>query len=462
MDISEEIEITSNLNNQQIGIYEIVYEITVGNVTKNITRRVVVFDLDSLFTVTSNASKASIKINTNSYFQYVVLPNKTVKQDVMIEYEVTENGNYNFIFYAETGTSYTKTIRITSIDRTPPSGTCKAILLDGKTTFTVTSQDNDIAKYLYNGVYESTVNNYIVNQFIRSSNVTLEDKVGNKRTITCQTELRTLPVIKPKSGESVRYQASSESLVVYVTKNNGYYLTRIWAKDPVYQMRKELVTGNSYKRPKAILETAINKYNLRDKIVFGGNASAPIKVNSYYGGVAASNPIYNLKEPSSLLVYNGEVIINDYQKYAASTVIYYLDGSNQLRYIPKLDGRSPTERKEIFEDVIASGVYNTFAFNEVLVYDYKAQNVGSDYNAKRQGFCQVDSNNFILVTSDTKTWRRPDFAKFMQSLGCKTAVNFDGGGSVAAFYKPRGTNTVTTLAGNQRSLSSVMYFTELD
>ena len=462
VDISEDIKITNNINNKQIGIYEVIYEVKVGNTSKKIVRQVVVFDLDSLINVTSNAKEAVIKINTNSYFQYTVLPNKTVTQNKEFEYKVIDNGTYEFIFYDETGTSYTKKVTISSIDRTAPNGTCKAILLDGKTTFTVTSQDNDIAKYIYNGVYESTSSSYIVNKFIRSSNVTLEDKVGNKRTITCQTELRTLPVIKPKSGESIRYQASSDSLVIYVTKNNGYYLTRIWAKDPVYQMRKELVTGNSYKRPKAILETAINKYNLRNKIVFGGNASAPIKVNSYYGGVAASNPIYNLKEPSSLLVYNGEVIINDYQKYAASTVIYYLDGSNQLRYIPKLDGRSSAERKEIFEEAIASGVYNTFAFNEVLVYDYKAQNVGSDYNAKRQGFCQVDSNNFILVTSDTKTWRRPDFAKFMQSIGCKMAVNFDGGGSVAAFYKPAGTNTVTTLAGNQRSLSSVMYFTELD
>ena len=463
VDISEDIQITNNINNKQIGIYEVIYEVKVGNTNKKIVRQVVVFDLDSLINVSSNAKEAVIKVNTNSYFQYTVLPNKTVTQNKEFEYKVTDNGTYEFIFYDETGTSYTKKVTISSIDRTAPNGTCKAILLDGKTTFTVTSQDNDIAKYIYNGVYESTTSSYIVNKFIRSSNVTLEDKVGNKRTITCQTELRTLPVITPKSGETVRYSASSESLVVYVTKNNGYYLTRIWAKDPVYQMRKELVTGDSFKRPKAILETAISKYNLKDKIVIGGNASAPIKVGSYYNEVARANPVYNLKEPSALLIYNGEVIINDYDRYLASnTIIYYLDGSNQLNYITYLGSRTASERKQIFEDVINSGAYNTFAFLPVLVYNYEIQPTGSDYNAKRQGFCQVDSNNFILVTSDTKTWRRPDFAKFMQSLGCKTAVNFDGGGSVAAFYKPRGTNTVTTLAGNQRSLSSVMYFTELD
>ena len=53
-----------------------------------------------------------------------------------------------------------------------------------------------------------------------------------------------------------------------------------------------------------------------------------------------------------------------------------------------------------------------------------------------------------------------DFAKFMGSLGCVNAANFDGGGSVALFYKEKFGN-IKTLTGNGRSLSSVIYFTEL-
>ena len=462
--ISNNINIYSNINTNQVGVYNVIYTINQDNITKNVSRKVIVFDLNSLISYNNSKTNNNVKIsiNTNNYFKSVTLPNKVVSKEQIINYEVTSNGDYTFVFSDSNGKNYTKTITINNIDKVAPNGTCKAILLDGKTTFKVTSNDTDIIKYNYNNQYSNTTGSITVNKYIRSSNVILEDSAGNKRSIACQTEIQALPVIAPKSGETVKYSAKSDTLVVKVTSNNGYYLTRIWAKDPVYQMKKQLVTTNEYKRPKAILETAISKYNLTNKIVIGGNASAPIDTKSYYTEIAKTNPVYNFKEPSSLLVYNGKVIINDYDAYLANTVIYYLDGSNQLNYIPKLKSKTAAERKTIFQNAIDSGVYNTFAFNAVLVANSKAQTVkiNNDYYALRQGFCQVDTNNFILVTSDTKKWYIQDFANFMKSIGCKTAVNFDGGGSVALLYKKKGTNTINVLAGNQRSLSSVMYFTE--
>lgn len=462
--ISNEIKINSNINTNQVGVYNVIYTINQDNITKNVSRKVIVFDLNNLISYNNSKTNSNVKIsiNTNNYFKHVTLPNKVVSKEQIINYEVTSNGDYTFVFSDSNGKNYTKTITINNIDKVAPNGTCKAILLDGKTTFKVTSNDTDIIKYNYNNQYSNTTGSITVDKYIRSSNVILEDSAGNKRSIACQTEIQALPVIAPKSGETVKYSAKSDTLVVKVTSNNGYYLTRIWAKDPVYQMKKQLVTTNEYKRPKAILETAISKYNLTNKIVIGGNASAPIDTKSYYTAIAKTNPVYNFKEPSSLLVYNGKVIINDYDAYLANTVIYYLDGSNQLNYIPKLKSKTAAERKTIFQNAIDSGVYNTFVFNAVLVANSKAQTVkiNNDYYALRQGFCQVDTNNFILVTSDTKKWYIQDFANFMKSIGCKTAVNFDGGGSVALLYKKKGTNTINVLTGNQRSLSSVMYFTE--
>ena len=74
--------------------------------------------------------------------------------------------------------------------------------------------------------------------------------------------------------------------------------------------------------------------------------------------------------------------------------------------------------------------------------------------------CQLDENNFISVVSHTKRWNRQDFANFMATLGCKTAVNFDGGGSVALFYKEPN-KEIKTLTGNGRALSNIIYFIEL-
>ena len=47
-------------------------------------------------------------------------------------------------------------------------------------------------------------------------------------------------------------------------------------------------------------------------------------------------PIYKNKESLPLLIYNGKVIINDYQNYPVSGRIFYLDESNQIKYIPNL------------------------------------------------------------------------------------------------------------------------------
>ena len=100
-------------------------------------------------------------------------------------------------------------------------------------------------------------------------------------------------------------------------------------------------------------------------------------------------------------------------------------------------------------------------FNPVLVIDGKVQKVSADYYALRNGFFQIVENNFRSIVSDTKKWHKQDFANFMGTLGCKTAVNFDGGGSVALFYKEKNSSNTKTLTGNGRALSSVLYFTEL-
>lgn len=465
VDLSDEIKITSNFDKSKVGVYNVVYQIKKGDIKKEVTRKVEVYNLDNLFKYNKTKTKNNVTITVdNKYFKQVTLPSNIVSQEKIITYQVSKNGTYKFTMYDNNGKTYTKTITINNIDTTPPKGTCKAVLLDGKTTFTITSTDTDIKEYIYNDGYKSTTNTYVVNKFIRESKATLVDDVFNQNNITCETEIQTLPVITPKKGETVKYTAKSDSLVVYVTKNNGYYLTRIWAKDPVYQMKKELVSGSSFKRPKVILEQAVTKYNLKNKIVLGSNASPPIKVNSYYDKLATDKKVYNLKEPLPLLIYNGKVIINDPEETRGAPVIYYIDSSNQLKYVSGVRSKTTEQRKKIYEDIIASGAYNTFTFRPALVNNYKAleAKVDGDYNALRQGFCQVDSNNFILVSSDTKRWYLPNFAKFMQSIGCKTAINFDGGGSTATFYKPSGTNTIKTLTGNERSLSSVMYFTELD
>lgn len=97
------------------------------------------------------------------------------------------------------------------------------------------------------------------------------------------------------------------------------------------------------------------------------------------------------------------------------------------------------------------------------VYKIENSNIATVYNAYRQGICQVNNNNFIVVSSKSgKTKSTKAFGELLKSLGCKTAFNLDGGGSHAMLYKPSNTSSVKILTGNERSLSTVMYFTELN
>lgn len=45
-------------------------------------------------------------------------------------------------------------------------------------------------------------------------------------------------------------------------------------------------------------------------------------------------------------------------------------------------------------------------------------------------------------------------------LGCRTAVEFDAGGSTSLLWKSKNSGTVQKVTGGGRSLTMVMYFTE--
>ena len=462
------VKITSNLNNKKEGVYEIKYTLTYNGKTKELSRKVYVYKETISYTLSTTAltnKPVTIKFRSNIHnFAYVILPNDNVIYKNEFSYNFYENNKYTFFVFDSLNNYETYTVNIDNIDKTPPSGTCKIVMKNGTTDYTVTSRDEDISKYVYNNEekYTSTQNTYKVSTYLRNDMVLLVDKAGNKTKVKCDVTKSYEKVIKPSSKDNVVYSSTSDSLVVNIVKKDGYYLSRIWMKDPYLQVKKEMLSSNAKKLalPKNILEQAINKYNLKSKIVLGGNASGPVMKGSHYSYVAERASYYNLKEPSALLVYNGNIIINDYKTYAGNTTIYYINGQNQLSYIPVMENNSPIERKIAFENAISSGIYNTFAFNPMLVINGKVQSVSNDYYALRNGFCQINENNFIWVVSDTKKWNKPDFATFMGSLGCVNAANFDGGGSVALFYKEKFGN-IKTLTGNGRSLSSVIYFTEL-
>ena len=480
-DLTNEIKINNNINIEQSGNYEISYKVVYGNKEKTITRKVTVLDLDSIFKI--DLENLSINVTMDDNYSYIRLPNGTVSSNQVITYVIPGIGNYEFHLFTKNYQEYKKIITVTNEDMesvsppsespstedpsTEPTGTCEAILKGGKTTVTVKS-DSNIEKYSYNGE-ETNSSIYVTSKYLRTSTVILTGKNGKTTKINCNVKLETLPQITPPSSYQKKYSASSDTLKVNVVYKDGFYLSYIWVKDPINQLKKQLTSGSS-KKPAKILETAIKNNKLSNKIVLGFNASSP--VNDKYWTSLKKYSEYYLKEPSPLLIYNGKVIINDYKRYPVKRPIYYISQNNELKYISNISSKSQEERKKIFQNVIDSGVQNTFIFRPVLVNNYKVSDFSkntSDFykdKARRQALCQLDSNNFILITSkngeSAGKVKLSTLASFAGKLKCKIAANLDGGGSSATFFKKRGTSTVTTVTGGGRDLTSVMYFTELN
>ncbi len=260
------------------------------------------------------------------------------------------------------------------------------------------------------------------------------------------------------------YQEESETLKVRIVNDHGIFLAFVWAQDASRQLFKEY--GNT--APYTLLQNAMDADPaLRDSIVLGFNASSGC--NDKFHSQLNQDPLYHNREPSPLMIANGEVLVNDPEKEIPHLILYWLDGDSQLRFAPKaLEDMTSQERATLYQDVIDSGARNTIIWYPVLIADHRALPV-ADWIQRRftgklrkQAFCQVDDHNFIIVSTNINGGMTfPALQKYLLKLGVKTAVALDGGNSASMLVKPRGSTNVERVNGGSRRLSMVMYFTEL-
>ena len=282
-----------------------------------------------------------------------------------------------------------------------------------------------------------------------------------KCKVTVKGDAGTTPTPSGIRG-TVVYQEESDTLKVTISKDGGLYLAYIWVQNPSQQLFKQY--GDS--QPGTILQEAVNARGLQGRMVIGFNASPP--VNSTYHADLNKDPNYRLREPSPLMIANGEVLVNDPNKSIKGKYLYWMDGSGHLRHSGKrLQDMSVDERRNLYADVIDSGARNTMIWQPVLVSDSQATYLSDEFQKQRDGkqkkhaLCQVDDNNFIVVSSSNSgKMTYPEFQNYILGLGCKTAVEFDAGGSTSLLWKSRNSAAVQKVTGGSRSLTMVMFFTE--
>ncbi len=482
--LNDKVVVTGTVNTFEEGTYKLIYSVinsegkeytktrTIKVVNNNLTINLEVTNTD----LTNKDVSVSVYVKGNE-FAYLTYPNQTVTRNIVSTYTISENGTYTFKVFNQNGKEFTKTITISNIDKTAPTGSCSAILNLSSTEIKVNAyDDHGIYKYDYldnQTIINSNNNTSFIYNKKTSKNIYVKvyDLAGNTKLLTCSvTDKSYYPAILPNQSENVIYKGETNTLKVYVTKESSYYITRVWVKDPYNQLNKfdSPEYGSKLYRPSELLSKANSKYNLTDKLLIGFNASGFYLKDTYDASSVNKYAKYDKTSVGTLVITNGKVIRNVYNKAYKTWFIMGVDKNNKMRIFEDSKASTTAEinkKKAWSEEVINSGIRNTYTFAAPIIMDGKKTNIttsmpdtSNNTPKNLQIFCQVNDNNFILVTAvDTK---RNTIINRLLQLNCQTATNLDGGGSIALLYKDKNSNTIKKIVGDGRSLPEVGYFSE--
>jgi len=482
-DLTSSVQVINNVDNRRPGEYQIIYRYN----DKVLTRKVIVqepesYDLSIKYELDKNEiTNTNVTITyeiIGETFSKALMPDGKIYGNTKGSITVNKNGIYKIVAYNIKDQEYTEEINITNIDKEKPTGTCTATLNQDNTILTVDATDeHNIIKYEYydNGnLLNSNENNKYTSTNKTSNTLTVKvfDEAGNFNELNCKIiDNRYYDPIKPPSGENVIFKEETDTLKVYISKIGGYYLTRIWAKDAYSQLNKAASPeyGKNLYKPLDLLTKSMKENNLQNKLIVGFNASGFYLKGTFDAGSVNKYPPYDKTEVGSIVINNGKVVRNAYNKAVKQWYITGITKDNKMVIFEDNVASSSSEieaKQKWSQIVINSGIRNTFNFAGPVIKDgKKLSNFSSSMpdrsNNSYKGLtmiCQINENNYVLFTS-TNERRNTAIDKFL-SLGCKTATNLDGGGSVALFYKSKNSQTFTKVVGGGRSLPAAGYFNE--
>lgn len=331
------------------------------------------------------------------------------------------------------------------------------------------SSDNNIA----------TVNNGKVlakKPGVATIKVKTED--GNKEATCIVTVKEKTPDIATPivpSNPIIKYEGNT--LKYYITNNGLYYLTYIWMQEPVNQIKK--LEANTAKYGKVLKDSEIpgklyrlsvgemmNSY-ISNGILPSSKAAIGFNASGFYVKGAWNPPsdYYNNRSSSWFVMTDGIITRNRTDDNTNTRYIMVaIDGNGDLQAYD--GGIQKDSREKTVQMIKEANVRNTWSFAPLLIKNGQQQPWGTTEKARRQGICQVNSNNYIMLSSYTNM-KIDDVGSVFASLKCKTAFNLDGGGSTSIFAKKPGTTTASKVLCSDgssrqqcRSIVEGIYFTE--
>ena len=199
-DISEEVIVKGMVNTGEVGEYTITYEIELSGKKISKTRKVIVtnnvIDAEISGNPTSETNKnvmLRIEVKGNNFY-YLKYPDGTVSKNKVSTYEVEKNGTYKFLIYDTNNNYIVKSIVVDKINKVKPSGTCSAVVTNGKTTITtnIVNNGSTIKNYVFYGngkqLKNQTSNIYTYSGVLTTASVLVYDTLSNSTNITCSVK----------------------------------------------------------------------------------------------------------------------------------------------------------------------------------------------------------------------------------------------------------------------------------
>lgn len=222
--ITNNVQVTNNIDNSNDGTYEVKYQIKNTNgITKTSIRKVIVysFNFEGKLKTNEPSKNNEILLNINDInYSYIILPDGNKSNDRKITFSVSENNKYSFIIYDTNNNSLTYDINVNNIDNEKPTGTCTLSLLDTNGEIIVDAKDNNEIQgfiYQYGNNKTKMINNnkYTINTMDEKASVTIYDSAGNFNTISCKTINNSTKMTREYTLETYNYNGSNKRYWFY-------------------------------------------------------------------------------------------------------------------------------------------------------------------------------------------------------------------------------------------------------
>lgn len=197
------VRVSSNLDTDKVGTYQITYTLSVNDVTKTLTRKIKVVDkkVDNetptqvsadVSVNNTNLTSGSIRITLNitgTDYAYTILPSGYKSYFTTINYTVSNNGTYVFNIYDKNGNVKVVEKIITNIDNTKPIVSCNGEIVDKYTNIKITANDtlSGISHYIIktgSSSFQTTNTTYTLNA-TKDVTVYAYDNTGNYSYTKC-------------------------------------------------------------------------------------------------------------------------------------------------------------------------------------------------------------------------------------------------------------------------------------